>query len=422
MIDGLPGDDRTFLEGLSEEPEPIVAMAASAAKYAHCRVRTPVAYRLRPPFRPEIAAPLDFAARAEELFALDRELDRAVLGVDDLETLILESIRVHPGPGGAFLSDRRGRPGALPPDRRASSGSGELGPRRRQFVLNALRFASENARFRPPWTETLVQDAHAVLLADLGLPTTPGEFRTEPYASQGVRGESIYETCPPDRVPGELRGVLDWVDRFGATLHPVIPAAVLLLAFRSIRPFPTGSTTVGRMLSTIYLQSYGLPNVGLVPATETVTAEPELLSRLMLWTQSTGSYSEVVDFLTDRLLLAYRAGAQRWLGRGGRSDRLEEVELRLLARARRSPAWFSAQEATRWVGGRSAPTVLRHLNDLVRRGLLESLGRTRGKRYRLVPPRSVLPELTIRFGVGPMETPARRSRAAEEPAAPDPEA
>jgi Fic family protein len=180
---------------------------------------------------------------------------------------------------------------------------------------------------------------------------------------------------------------------------------VLLQGFQSIRPFPVGNLTVGRAMATVYLQSYGLPNAGLAPVAQAVVDSPELLGRLMLWSQASGSYAELVDFLLDRLLIAYRQATNRWLGRPEAGGQLDEIALRLLSRARRSPGWFSAQDAVRWVGRSGGPTVLRHLNHLVRRGFLESLGRTRAKRYRLVSPASVIPVLLRQFG-GPKYVPA----------------
>ncbi|MCI4360327.1 MAG: Fic family protein [Thermoplasmata archaeon] len=394
-------------------------MAAGAAKYAHCQVHPPVGYRPRSPFRPEIAAPLDFPVRWSEVAAMDRELDRAVLGVGDVEALILESVLAHPGPGGLFLTDREGRLQELPPDRRGPSPTPGLGPRRRRFILNALRSSQETARFRPPWTESLVLDLHASLLTGLDLPYPPGEYRTAPHTAIGPRGQTLYETCPPERIPAELRGLLDWVDRYGATMRPIIPAALLIQGFQSIRPFPTGSTTVGRMLAMAYLQSFGLPNAGLAPIAESVGESPQLLQRLMMWSQATGVYTELIDFLMDRTMEAYARATRRWLGRRPPSEQLDEVALRLLSQARRSPGWFSASEAMGWVGGRGGPTVLRHLNGLVRRGVLESLGQTRAKRYRLVSPASVVPILIDKFG-GPKYAPSAIRAVAREGAVADP--
>jgi hypothetical protein len=121
-----------------------------------------------------------------------------------------------------------------------------------------------------------------------------------------------------------------------------------------------------------------------------VVEEPELLGRLILWTETSGSHTELLDYMLDATRRAYEVGATRWLERSDATHELEEVALRLLVRARHASGWFSAQDAVRWVGGRRGPTVLRHLNDLVRRGILESLGHTRAKRYRIVPPHPAL--------------------------------
>ncbi|HKV90518.1 MAG TPA: Fic family protein, partial [Thermoplasmata archaeon] len=296
-----------------------------------------------------------------------------------------------------------------------------VGPRRRKFLLNELRFAAENARFRPPWTEALVQEVHGLLLGDLGLSPPAGEFRGVPHTRLGARGQPLYETCPPGRIEADLRAMLDWVDRFGAALHPVVPAAVLLHGFQIIRPFPVGNATVGRTMALMYLQSFGMTNVNLVPVSSSISESPELLMRLMLWTQSTGGYTELVDFLLDRLVVAYLSATGRWLDRRRASDQLDEIALRILSRARRSPGWFSPNVASQWVGARSAATVRRHLNELVQRGFLEALGRTRGKRYRIVSSLSVLPKIADRFGGFPPGAPPFEAKSTVESAAPDPE-
>jgi Fic family protein len=208
---------------------------------------------------------------------------------------------------------------------------------------------------------------------------------------------ALYHTCPPERIRSELKGLLSWIDRVGPTMMPVIPAVVLLQGLQSIRPFPVGNMAVARTLVTLYLHHHGLPNAELVPVGAAALESPELLLRLLLWTESSGSYTELIDYTLDSTLSAYAAGARRWLSSSSGSGPLEEVALRLLAKARRTPGWFSARDATGWVGGRSGQTVLRHLNQLVRVGLLESLGLTRAKRYRLVSRRSMIPELARRI-------------------------
>jgi hypothetical protein len=372
-------------------------MAAGGAKFGHCQNRLPVEYRAKSPFHPEIYGSLDFGVRVERIYEIDRELDRAVLSVDDYEQLLVHDIGWGRGPGGAFAAED---PAALLPRsgigrRRAPS----VGPARRQFLLNALRIAGETSRFQPPWTDALVEEVHSVLLARTGAPVRSGGLRREPYAARGPDGEVVYYACPPGRIRPELQGLLEWVDRVGPTLIPVIPATVLVQGLHSIRPFPEGNMTVARTLATLYLRHHGLPNAELASIAPSAMATPAVFLRLLLWTEATGSYSELVDYMLDATLAGYTMATGRWLapGRDTASPPLDEVGTRLLSRARRTPGWFSAADASAWVAGRSDPTVLRHLNGLVRSGLLESLGQTRAKRYRLVSSRAILPELRDRL-------------------------
>ena len=388
-------------------------MAAGAAKYAHCHPRPPTAYRTKAPWRGEISAPLDFAVRTAEIFTLDRELDRAILGPKEFAELWVDAVRSVAGPGGVFRSEDRVRRGHRP-GRRAEH---ELGPLRRRAIVNLVRMYSDAPRFLPPWNVKLVQDLHGVLTQGLGLPGAPGAFRTGEDRDVDRRGRTIFAACPPERIGTELAGLLDWVDRRGSTLMPVIPAAVLLEGFHTIRPFPMGNGTVGRALAGLYLRSSGLPNSDLVLWAPTPDDDVDLVPRLILHAEASGSFTEWLDYVTDATVLAYRRSVSRWVGRPPPQGRaLEEVALRLVVRARRAPGWFSAREAARWIGGRNEQTVGRHLNALVERGILESLGKTRGKRFRWVPTARVLPEVARRFGAGP-ET----AQPAAPEIAPDPE-
>jgi Fic family protein len=369
-------------------------MAAAAAKFANCQIRPPVDFRAKVPFRTSVGAPLDFAQRALDISTLDRELDRAVLSPGDHRMLLIESVSGYPGPGRTFERVRSASP------RRADPELSEMGRVRRQFLLNTLRLSGEPARLRPPWTVGTVQELHQSLHLGLGHAIPAGTFRTEPHVAIQPGGAQLFRSCPPDRIGFELSALLDWIDQYGTTLSPLIPATILLQGLYAIRPFPYGNMALARFLGPLYLRSMGLPNIELVPLSAAIASDPALLRRLLIWSETTGSYSELVDHITDRTLFAYSAAAARWLDPSERREQLGEVDLRIVVRARRLAGWFSAQMAAGWVGGRGDQTVIRHLNELVGSGILESLGKTRAKRYRWVAPARSVPDLLRELGKG----------------------
>lgn len=362
-------------------------MAVQTARFAHCHVRRPVEYRPKSPFRPLVSAPLDFAVRVGQAYTLDRELDRAVLRVEDYGTILDQAVAAQTRPGGPTLPARRTT--AYPVDAAAT----ETAEGRRRFALNELRLTTEAARFRPPWTPALLREVHATLFDRLDAEDRGGALRNQAYTARSETGAPIFHAVPPDRIVEELDAVLEWVDRFGATYHPLVPATVLFQSIYTIHPFPMGNIRVGRTMALLYLRLFGLPNVSLAPVALAASRSSELTVRLLLWTEATGSYAELLDHTADILVQAYAEANHRWLGPASPAGRLDEVMLRLVARARRDPGWFSTQDAMRWVGARSDQTILRYLNDLVGRRILESLGQTRGKRFRLASPASILPVL-----------------------------
>ena len=384
-------------------------MAVGTARFAHCQFRRPVLYRTKSPFRPRISAPLDFSVRAGEVYTLDHELDRAVLGRDDFARLLEEDAVGYPGPGGGFPGDESSANASAGGLKSAAQEAGRI---RRLLVHNELRLSEESARFRPPWTAGLLQEAQAELLRGLEGPGHPGELRTEPVVLHDLDGSTTFTACPPDRIVRDLEEVLEWVDQYGATYHPLVPATVLFEALFAIRPFRVGNAAVALTMSVQYLRFGGLRNVELTPVGRAMMASPALTLRLLLWTEASGSYSEFLDYILDSVHHGYAEANLRWVRAADASGRLEEVAIRLLARARREAGWFSAGEARRWVGARSDQTVLRHLNVLVRRGILESLGQTRGKRFRVRPQRPADPRQDGESSpTADTSTPVRRARA-----------
>jgi Fic/DOC family protein len=356
-------------------------MAVDTARFAHCQPRHPVAYRPRSPFRPAIFAPLDFAVRVTELYTLDHELDRIVLRPGSYSAALAEQAASAPGGGGRYEEAGFG-------ERPVPASVRPRGPSRTRNPAQEgpVHLGEESARFRPPWTVALVQEVHASLFRGVGSASPPGVLRIEPLGVGGVDGTPLFLACPPERVARDLEEVLAWIDEYGATYHPVVPATVLFEALFAIRPFPAGNAELARTMATMYLHSNGLRNVELAPVGRALMESPHLLQRLLIWTEASGSYSELLDYTLDSILLAYARADVRWLLNDDPTSRLEETALRLLARARRESGWFSARDARRWVGAGSEQTVLRYLNLLVERQMLETLGQTRGKRFRLATP------------------------------------
>lgn len=84
-------------------------------------------------------------------------------------------------------------------------------------------------------------------------PITVGAYRTGSVPMQVVSGamgkERVhYEAPPSDAVPGMMHEFLDWVNRDGDAMDPILKAAVAHLWFVAIHPFDDGN---GRLTRTI---------------------------------------------------------------------------------------------------------------------------------------------------------------------------
>ncbi|HZY71179.1 MAG TPA: Fic family protein [Thermoplasmata archaeon] len=376
--------------------------ARSTDRFAHAVAPLPVEHRCRIPFRPIIEAPSDFPERSFELNRLDRELDRLAFRPPEFLKLLGRSNRAGVGIPRELVT---------PSARRRSPGAAEVA--KRQLLVNQLELTRDPTVLRMPWSLQTLQRVHEALRRGVGGAGRPGELRTAPYNVNAADGRELYVACPPERIAGDLQALLDWLNRTASVLQPSIAGVVLFHQFQSIRPFGSGNVTVGRALFAEYLRAHGLRNVGLTPFEEPETSQPELYLRLMLWTEYSGSYLELIDFATGGLVHSYEQVLEDVAEHKVAALPLEETSLRLLVRARHEGGWFSVQDAALWVGQRSGQTVLRHLNRLAKIGVLESAGRTRAKRYRLAPS-SAFVDQVLRL----LRAPVRRGREAAAAVAP----
>lgn len=354
-------------------------------KFAHCAPRYPVRHRPKIPFRPIVRAPPDLPQRAMELRQLDVEMDRFILNARDYLELVVDAfaVNVH------YSTKLEGNPLSLEEVRRLTRNSfegiraGKLDAPRQEIVNHLVSWISPTA-YRTPWTTQLV-DTHRFLMEGVEPESHPGQYRTRPaYLTQGR--DVVFEGAKPDAVPAEVESLLRWLNEEGIAFFPVVTATVFFHEFESIHPFRDGNGRTGRTLFHAYLQTHGLPNAGLCKIEYELLRDPDLYYTLLSWTDDRESYAELIDFVMDGTLAAYREAIEAFRRKDLLSSGLEEGARRILLRAKQKGDWFKIIEAVDWVEGVGEQTVRRHLNDLLDKGALEAEGHTRARRYRFADP------------------------------------
>jgi Fic family protein len=362
-------------------------MVIRSLKYGHLALEYPVHHKRKVPFRLLIEPPMDFPARALELGRLDVDLDRFILSGKDFLQIIADAFasNIHKS------TQIEGNPLTLEQVRRITLDSFRKGKAKAvdkptQEIINHLGKWVVPELVRLPWTLETITTTHTLLMKGVIDDEIIGKFRDFQSEIKGDDGVAYFLPAPPQHIKEELQALLDWVNKESLGLFPVIGAAVFFHEFESIHPFADGNGRTGRTLFHSYLQNQGFPNAALCKVEAELLKDPALYYELLAWTDKTGKYTELVDYVTDAILTSYRATHANLGEKDLLSSDLDETAKRLLTKAKHKTGWFTVREAREWVGGVSDQTIQKHLRQLKKRGALISQGRTRGLRYQVVDP------------------------------------
>lgn len=362
-------------------------MQVDAGKFEHCNSPMPVRHKRKVPFEPTIRSPPKLKERMQEILRLDQELERHVLRPADYFELVTEAYasNFH------YSTKLEGNPLSLNEVKRITRNSlrgkkQKIDSGHRQEILNHLMIAVAPDAWHLPWSVGEIKEIHKVLLDGVDDDARPGLFRDFRSAIEDEDGDASFITAPPEHIEEELNALVSWVNERSSVLHPVVGGAILFHEFESIHPFADGNGRTGRVLFHGYLSEHGLPNANLCMIEREVTADPELYYRVLAWTDSTASYTELIDYFADAILISYRKAVRRFAEKDLLSSGMDETAKRIVVQAKRHKDWFKIEDASKWVDGRAEDTIRRHMNALVKDNVLETEGATKSKRYRYPPP------------------------------------
>jgi Fic family protein len=352
---------------------------------------SPVRHVRKVPFLPCIRTPESFVQKARRVRELDIELSRFVLKPMDYLRLIEEAFasNVH------WSTSLEGNPLSLNEVRRITrnSFSGQLkespdGPT--QEIINHLLVLLYPELFRLPWDKNKICSINQLLLMGTDTIAQGGDYRSTPSSIKEGEDE-VFVPAPPEHVLEEISSLLEWVNISSTAYDPIIGATVFFHEFESIHPFEDGNGRTGRSLFHIYLQCNGLKNSHLCRFDEHLLRDSGLYYQLLMYTDYAAKekrcdYRELLHHFTDAILAGYEAAVKELTKKDLLSQGLDETSSRILTKARERGDWFSRVEAVAWVQGLGEQTIGTKLSGLVEKGILETKGETRAKRFRFRDP------------------------------------
>lgn len=227
-----------------------------------------------------------------------------------------------------------------------------------------------------------------------------GAIRSGPEPMQIVSGPITrpkvhYEAPPAKRLPRELKRFLAWFEATRATSQDgLIRAGIAHLWFEILHPFEDGNGRVGRGIVDLALaqdaqldQRLYSVSKRLAQTRDAYYGELALASRgemdITRWLRWFVDQFADACVASESIIDLSLAKARFWLGHSGvtLNERQRKVVNRLLEAG---PGGFEGGMSTSKYGhlaGASRATAYRHLEELVRLGLLELEGTGRGTRY-----------------------------------------
>lgn len=348
----------------------------------------PVRHRHKDVFDPRITISPEFSSRVRKIRELDVEFNRFILRADDYFDLIADAYasNIH------WSTSLEGNP--LSEDevrivtRETLSGMGRerKGGPSQEVVNHLVKVYAPNA-FELPWTDRTICRLNEFLLSDTGNTARIGEYReSRVMVGDVITGEEHFIPAPPEYISDYMARLLEWTNGQAAAYEPIAAATVMFHEFESIHPFEDGNGRTGRCLFHLYLQHRALNNSHLCMIDRKILEDQDLYYDLLGYADETGSYKELIDLISIAILESYEEAFQTLSRKDLLGSGIDETSKRLLIKARAHKEYFSLAEAKEWIDLVGEQTIRKRLNELEELGALESIGRTRSKRYRMKDP------------------------------------
>ena len=343
----------------------------------------PVSHRKKEPFEPRISLSLDYRKILNEIRELDRELNRFVLSYSDYKDLVDEAYanNIH------WSVKIEGNKLSLEEVRRLTSRfterkADERDPGPRQEIINHLYSFFMRDEFDLPWSKETVLKLHKLLMTDVSDNLIPGKIRDREVSVYGPDGTEYFRTCPSIHIEEELQNLLNWLNY--SPYDEIITATIFFHEFESIHPFSDGNGRTGRTLFQILMQEFGLKNCKLCKFEAEMLSDSATYYDLLAYTDATGVYTQLVMYVAESLLIAYRKAVEEF----GSRDQLRDLDenYKALVEKARTVDRFTIRDAHAWAPALSEQTLRTKLDTLVNRGILEKQGATRGMTYRFGDP------------------------------------
>jgi len=271
-------------------------------------------------------------------------------------------------------------------------------PRDIQEIINyrrVIEFIDDEAKKKiDKITELLVKKIHKIIIDRILSPESAGEYRSKQVIIRNSStGEVTFRPPPPLEVPFLMREFAYWLNRDDKDIiHPVIKAGIAHHELVRIHPFIDGNGRVARVLATLILLLGGY-DIRRFFSLEEYYDKDAVLYYKNLQKASSGDLTAWLEYFTSGAAVEFEKVKEKILKLskdvklkerfGGKQIYLTERQMKLIEYLT-DTGFLRNQMFGSIFPDVSEDTVLRDIQDLIKKGLIKKVGSTKAARYVMV--------------------------------------
>lgn len=270
-------------------------------------------------------------------------------------------------------------------------------PRDIQEIINyrkVIEFIDEEANKKiEKITELVIKKLHRIIVNKI-LNQEEGEYRTKQVVVRNSEtGEITFRPPPPLEVPFLMREFLYWLNREDKDqIHPVIKAGIVHHQLVRIHPFIDGNGRVARVVATLILLLGGY-DIRRFFSLEEYYDKDAITYYQNLQKASSGDLTAWLEYFTFGASVEFDKVKEKILKLskdvklkekfGGKQIYLTDRQIKIIGYLQ-DAGYLQNKLFNTMFSDVSEDTVLRDLQDLIRKGLIKKVGSTKSARYELV--------------------------------------
>lgn len=268
-------------------------------------------------------------------------------------------------------------------------------PRDIQEIINyrkVIEFIDEEAKRKiEKITELLVKKLHRIIIFKILPEDQAGEYRLKQVVVRNSEtGEVTFRPPPPIEIPFLIREFLYWINKDDKdSMHPVIKAGITHYELVRIHPFLDGNGRVARVLATLILFLGGY-DIRRFFSLEEYYDKDAVTYYENLQKASSGDLSPWLEYFTFGASIEFQKIKEKILKLskdvklkqkfGGQQIYLTERQIKIIEYIQEI-GFLQNQSFASLFPDISEDTVLRDVQELIKKGLLKKVGSTKGARY-----------------------------------------